>query len=171
MNEMIETSTPGTFSAPSAHNRSVKCVVIASKTATCTEIQLRSTMLAKRTSPASLISQPTNGTVPTVRPGTVKTSVMAAANYPGESVGRLSASIRRTLLDVFSEVLVAPGERHTFMAGVRPGVVSLDPAVLAGRIAGRGDLQLRLQFSNAFGCRQHHETQQLRAQLSQSLGL
>ena len=70
--------------------------------------------------------------------GVLITSVMAAANYPGETVGQLSASILRTLQEVFPEVLVAPGETHTFVAGTRPGLVSLDPAVLARRIAARG---------------------------------
>lgn len=70
--------------------------------------------------------------------GVLITSVMAAANYPGDTVGALSASVLRTLETVFPEVLVAPGERHTFVAGVRPGIVSLDPATLGGRIAERG---------------------------------
>jgi len=70
--------------------------------------------------------------------GVLITSVMAAANYPGETVGQLSASILRTLRQVFPEVLVAPGETHTFVAGTRPGLVSLDPAVLGRRIAARG---------------------------------
>ena len=68
------------------------------------------------------------------------TSVPAAANYPGESVGRLSGSILRTLETVFEEVLVAPGERHTFVAGTRKGVVTLDAALLGARIAARNIL-------------------------------
>ena len=70
--------------------------------------------------------------------GVLITSVMAAANYPGETVGQLSASILRTLRQVFPEVLVAPGEVHTFVAATKPGLASLDPAVLARRIAARG---------------------------------
>jgi len=38
--------------------------------------------------------------------GVLITSVLAAANYPGESVGRLSGSILRTLEAAFAEVLV-----------------------------------------------------------------
>ena len=72
--------------------------------------------------------------------GVFVTSVMAAANYPGESVGRLSGAILKTLEEVFGEVLVAPGERHTFLAAAEGDVVSLDPAVLGARLAGRGVL-------------------------------
>ena len=71
-------------------------------------------------------------------PGVLITSVTAAANYPGETVSRLSASILRTLREVFPEVLVAPGERHTFLAATRPGLVSLDTTVLGRRFAARG---------------------------------
>ncbi|NQT51373.1 hypothetical protein HQ576_04950, partial [bacterium] len=71
-------------------------------------------------------------------PGVLITSVTAAANYPGETVGQVSASILRTLRAVFPEVLVAPGERHTFIASTRPGIVSLDPALLGRRFAARG---------------------------------
>lgn len=70
--------------------------------------------------------------------GVLVTSVMAAANYPGETVGQLSATLLRTLKEVFPEVLVAPGESHTFIAGTCPGLVSLDPAVLGRRFAARG---------------------------------
>jgi spermidine synthase len=71
-------------------------------------------------------------------PGVLITSVTAAANYPGETVGQVSASLLRTLRQVFPQVLVAPGERHTFIACTRPGVVSLDPEVLGRRVAERG---------------------------------
>ena len=70
--------------------------------------------------------------------GVLITSVTAAANYAGETVGRLSASILRTLLEVFPDVLVAPGESHTFVAAAEPGVVSLEPTVLGRRAAARG---------------------------------
>jgi len=70
--------------------------------------------------------------------GVLITTVMAAANYQGETVGQLSASVVRTLRAVFPEVLVAPGETHTFIASREPGVTSLEPATLARRIAGRG---------------------------------
>jgi len=70
--------------------------------------------------------------------GVLITSVAAAANYAGETVGQLSASVLRTLEAVFPEVLVAPGERHTFLAATGPGLASLDPALLGRRIAERG---------------------------------
>ncbi|HUT32221.1 MAG TPA: hypothetical protein VNE39_01965 [Planctomycetota bacterium] len=70
--------------------------------------------------------------------GVLITSVTAAATYAGETVGQLSASLLRTLQAVFPEVLVAPGESHTFTAAAKPGTVSLDPAVLGRRIARRG---------------------------------
>jgi spermidine synthase len=70
--------------------------------------------------------------------GVLITSVSAAANYVGETVGLLSASILRTLQKVFPEVLVAPGESHTFIAAAKPGTASLNPAALGRRIAQRG---------------------------------
>lgn len=70
--------------------------------------------------------------------GVLITSVSAAANYAGESVGQLSASVLKTLQSAFPEVLVAPGESHTFIAATRPGLVSLDPAALGRRLAERG---------------------------------
>jgi len=70
--------------------------------------------------------------------GVLVTSVMAAANYPGETVSRLSASIVRTLGTAFAEVPVVPGERHLFVAAARPGVASLDPQRLGERMAARG---------------------------------
>lgn len=70
--------------------------------------------------------------------GVLVTSVTAAANYAGETVGQLSASILRTLQAVFPQVLVAPGERHTFIAATAPGLASLEPGVLARRAARRG---------------------------------
>ncbi len=70
--------------------------------------------------------------------GVLVTSVTAAANYVGESVGQLSASILRTLQAVFPEVLVVPGESHTFIAAAKPGTISLDTALLGRRMAQRG---------------------------------
>jgi len=70
--------------------------------------------------------------------GVLVTSVTAAANYAGETVGQLSASLLRTLEAVFPDVLVAPGDRHTFFAGKSVGLVSLKPAVLGYRVAKRG---------------------------------
>ncbi|MBM4038592.1 MAG: hypothetical protein FJ290_08770, partial [Planctomycetes bacterium] len=78
--------------------------------------------------------------------GVLITSVTAAANYVGETVGQLSASILRTLQGVFPEVLVVPGESHTFIATVKPGTTSLDPAILGRRIARRG---IRLDAASA----------------------
>jgi spermidine synthase len=76
--------------------------------------------------------------------GVLITSVTAAANYAGETVGQLSASILRTLQAVFPEVLVAPGESHTFIAATKTGLASLDPALLSRRVAGR-----KLRFEEA----------------------
>jgi len=88
-------------------------------------------------------------------PGVLITSVAAAPNYPGETVGQLSASVLRTLGAVFPEVLVAPGETHTFVAATRRGVASLDPVILARRVAQGGpvladvDPDLRDLYSRA----------------------
>jgi len=84
--------------------------------------------------------------------GVLITRVSAAANYAGETVGQLSASVLKTLQCVFPEVLIAPGESHTFIAATRPGLVSLDPAMLGGRMAQRGrpDHELPLEDRRAY---------------------
>lgn len=70
--------------------------------------------------------------------GVLVTEVMAAANYPGDTVCHLSATVLRSLEAVFPEMAVIPGETHLFVAAKRPGTSSLDPAVLGDRLAGRG---------------------------------
>ncbi|MCX7048345.1 MAG: hypothetical protein NTX50_23025 [Candidatus Sumerlaeota bacterium] len=96
--------------------------------------------------------------------GVLITAIPAAANYEGESVTMLSASILKTLTSVFPEVVVNPGESHVFVAlssgfsvpssesstsagspeiasgagESSGGGITLDPAKLAGRLAERG---------------------------------
>ena len=72
------------------------------------------------------------------KPGVLILSLPAAANYEGETVGNLSASVLKTLQSVFPEVVVVPGEVHVFVAGTQAGIVSLDPSLLAQRVAQRG---------------------------------
>jgi spermidine synthase len=60
----------------------------------------------------------------------------------GRAEARLLQSVYATLRSVFPEVLVIPGENARFLAGPRPGSLTLDPQELIRRIAAR-ELDLR----------------------------
>jgi len=65
--------------------------------------------------------------------GVLCTRVSSAANYMGTDIASYSASIYRTLRDVFPYLVVAPGDIHVFCAAREPGRVTADPDVLAQR--------------------------------------
>jgi len=60
----------------------------------------------------------------------------SAENYWSPELARRNGSIYWTLREVFPQVIVLPGEHNFFLASDRP--LPSDPAVLTGRMAGRG---------------------------------
>ncbi|MBF0528275.1 MAG: hypothetical protein HQK55_03175 [Deltaproteobacteria bacterium] len=70
--------------------------------------------------------------------GVMVTSINGADNYWGREMVSYGLSLYRTLTAVFPQVMVTPGDRHYFLAGNRPGLISDDPAVLAQRYQARG---------------------------------
>lgn len=65
--------------------------------------------------------------------GVFCTHVDSASNYLGRDVSSYSGAAAATLKSVFSEVVVAPGDTHTFCASAVSGQVSVDPKVLIQR--------------------------------------
>ena len=70
--------------------------------------------------------------------GVLVTSISGADNYWSGELLSYGHSLYRTLTAVFAEVKVTPGDHHYFVAGVREGLVTDDPAVLADRYRDRG---------------------------------
>jgi len=64
--------------------------------------------------------------------------VAAGHNYIPAEVGRLLASLKRTLVTAFAEVMVFPGATCTFLASRRPGSLTYDLMLLSQRMAERG---------------------------------
>ena len=62
----------------------------------------------------------------------------AGHNYIPAEVGRLLASLKRTLETAFAEVVVFPGATCTFLASRRPGSLTYDLMLLSQRMAERG---------------------------------
>ena len=74
-----------------------------------------------------------------LKPGGVfSLSIETAFNYIGEAVGDYAGSVYATLTEVFPHVVVTPDPPTRFFCSLKQGVVSGDPAVLAGRYAARG---------------------------------
>jgi len=74
-----------------------------------------------------------------LRPGGILTfSVPGGGDMVGPSHARLLGSLHKTLLQVFPQVRVLPGERARFFAALEEGSLALDPIVLAYRIGERG---------------------------------
>ncbi len=70
--------------------------------------------------------------------GLVLTSVTGSLQYVGEEVGGYVATIHRTLREVFDEVLLIPGDRVMLLASTAPGLLTMDPEILARRMEYRG---------------------------------
>jgi spermidine synthase len=70
--------------------------------------------------------------------GIVATSVTGSVNYIGTEVGGYIGGVYRTLKAVFPEVLTVPGDRGLLLASATPGMLTLDPAVLADRFQQQG---------------------------------
>ena len=70
--------------------------------------------------------------------GILATSISGADNYWGDELVSYGKSLLATMKQVFAEVLVTPGDRHYFLAGGQPGLVSADPEVLAERYRKQG---------------------------------
>lgn len=65
--------------------------------------------------------------------GVFCTQVGAASNYIGRAVGGYAGSLYRTLHEVFSQVVLVPGDPQTFCAGNPPARLTEDPAQLQRR--------------------------------------
>ncbi len=65
-------------------------------------------------------------------------SLPASENYVNEEGRRALGGMYSTLASVFSEVRVIPGGKYIFLASGRSGGISVDPAILAGRLKARG---------------------------------
>ena len=70
--------------------------------------------------------------------GILTTSISGADNYWGRELVSYGRSLLATMKKVFPDVLVTPGDRNYFLAGVRPGLVTGSPQVLAKRYLQRG---------------------------------
>ncbi len=70
--------------------------------------------------------------------GVLITSITGAENYWGRELLSYGLSLYQTIRRVFPEVLVTPGDRHYFLAGVKPGLVTDNTDVLAERYRKRG---------------------------------
>ncbi|MEW5722670.1 MAG: hypothetical protein AB1896_06160 [Thermodesulfobacteriota bacterium] len=73
-----------------------------------------------------------------VESGVLITSIGGADNYWSPDLVSYGRSLYRTMRAVFPEVVVTPGDRNYFLAGVKPGLVSDDPEILAARFHERG---------------------------------
>ena len=65
--------------------------------------------------------------------GVLITSISGADNYWSPELLSYGRSMARTIGQVFPEVIVTPGDRHYFLAGARPGLVTGDAQALAER--------------------------------------
>lgn len=65
--------------------------------------------------------------------GVLVTSISGADNYWSRDLVSYGRTLYRTITAVFPQVVVTPGDRHYFLAGTRPGLVTDDPAELARR--------------------------------------
>lgn len=65
------------------------------------------------------------------------TSVTGSIHYFGDEMLAYLGTLHRTLQEVFSEVVLVPGERSTLLASPLPGTVGLDPKVLGKRMETR----------------------------------
>jgi spermidine synthase len=70
--------------------------------------------------------------------GFVVTSITGSLNYVGPEIGGYMGIIYRTLKGVFPEVLLVPGDRALFLASNTPGMLTVDPDVLAQRFRKSG---------------------------------
>ena len=70
--------------------------------------------------------------------GVFITSISGAENYWGGEIISYGRSLYYTLDRVFPEILVTPGDRHYFICGATPGLVSDDPEALATRYKAKG---------------------------------
>ena len=68
--------------------------------------------------------------------GVFSLGLPSAENYWSPELARRNGSVYHTLRAVFPEVIVLPGEHNFFLAS--GAELEADPAVLAGRLAGRG---------------------------------
>ena len=64
-------------------------------------------------------------------------ALTVSANYLGAEVGLYSGSLYRGLRSVFPFVMVTPGDKNYFFAGLKPDLFSRDYKVLARRYAER----------------------------------
>ena len=70
--------------------------------------------------------------------GVLITAIDGAENFWSRELLSYGGSLYDTLSAVFTEVVVTPGDRHFFIAGMKPGIVSDDPDKLAERYRQRG---------------------------------
>jgi len=69
--------------------------------------------------------------------GVFAIGISSAVNYLGEEVGNYTGSIYRTLQDVFSQVIVSPGQTNYYFASDQPDTITFDVETLMDRYAGR----------------------------------
>lgn len=69
--------------------------------------------------------------------------VTSAENYIGDELADFLSGLRRSLEEVFAQVVVLPGHSALFFASPRAGLLSADPQILVDRLLARG---VRTQF-------------------------
>ncbi|MEW6266188.1 MAG: hypothetical protein AB1641_24205 [Thermodesulfobacteriota bacterium] len=61
----------------------------------------------------------------------------ASSEYTGPALAARTAAVLAALKQVFAHTLAAPAAGHVLLAAEAPGLITWDPEVLAGRLAGR----------------------------------
>lgn len=100
--------------------------------------------------------------------GVFCTQVSAASNYLGRAVGGYAGSVYRTLGQVFSQIVVVPGDVLVFCASDTPGRLSDDPAELQRRYLASDLATHGLPVGTFASLLPRQEVSDLRAQLQQA---
>ena len=86
-----------------------------------------------------------------LRPGGAVISDLSSSLHLQQDAANYSGSLYKTLRAVFPEVLVTPGATNTYLAATAPGVITLDPVVLAERYLAR-------EIDSAYFSEYHYDT-------------
>lgn len=78
--------------------------------------------------------------------GVLSLRITSSENYSAGFVSQYTASIYQTLKQVFSHIVIAPGDRNIFFATRCADTVSTSPSVLAGRYRKTGKQPSRLEL-------------------------